>query len=135
MRQSRYGERSETLNDIDLTPMIDMVFILLIFFIVSTSFIRESGVVVERPAAQTAENQNAQVVIGIDAENTLWLEGNSVDIRALSPRVQQLLTEKSDLGIIVAADVLTNAGVLVEVLDLCRQAGVSNVSVATRKPQ
>lgn len=135
MRQSRYGERSETLNDIDLTPMIDMVFILLIFFIVSTSFIRESGVVVERPAAQTAENQNAQVVIGIDAENTLWLEGNSVDIRALSPRVQQLLAEKSDLGIIVAADVLTNAGVLVEVLDLCRQAGVSNVSVATRKPQ
>ncbi|MFV0348915.1 MAG: ExbD/TolR family protein [Halodesulfovibrio sp.] len=135
MRQFRYGERSETLNDIDLTPMIDMVFILLIFFIVSTSFIRESGVVVERPAAQTAENQNAQVVIGIDAENTLWLEGNSVDIRALSPRVQQLLAEKSDLGIIVAADVLTNAGVLVEVLDLCRQAGVSNVSVATRKPQ
>ncbi|WBF66289.1 biopolymer transporter ExbD [Desulfovibrio subterraneus] len=135
MRQSRYGERSETLNDIDLTPMIDMVFILLIFFIVSTSFIRESGVVVERPAAQTAENQNAQVVIGIDAENTLWLEGNSVDIRVLSPRVQQLLAEKSDLGIIVAADVLTNAGVLVEVLDLCRQAGVSNVSVATRKPQ
>lgn len=135
MRQSRYGERSETLNDIDLTPMIDMVFILLIFFIVSTSFIRESGVVVERPAALTSENQNAQVVIGIDAANTLWLEGNSVDIRALPPRVQQLLAEKSDLGIIVAADVRTNAGVLVEVLDLCRQAGVSNVSVATRKPQ
>ncbi|GFM36277.1 ExbD/TolR family protein [Desulfovibrio psychrotolerans] len=135
MRQSRYTDRSEMFNDIDLTPMIDMVFILLIFFIVSTSFIREAGVVVERPAAETAESQHVQIVIAIDADNMLWMEGSSIDIRSLGARVHTLRAENEELGIIVAADVRTRAGVLVEVLDLCRQAGVRNVSVATRKPQ
>jgi len=126
-------DREEIFNDIDLTPLIDMVFILLIFFIISSSFIKDAGIVVERPAAATGESQNAQVVIAIDADNILWMEGASIDIRSLSARVGQLLTEREDLGIIVAADVRTNAGLLVRVLDLCRQAGVDNVSVATKE--
>lgn len=132
MRHTRFSQRTEMFSDIDLTPMIDMVFILLIFFIVSTSFIREAGVVVERPSAKTAEAQQVQVVIAIDAENVIWMEGGSIDIRTLGARVGQLLVEKKDLGIIVAADVQTSAGMLVKVLDLCREAGVSNVSVATK---
>lgn len=127
-----HRDREEVFNDVDLTPLIDMVFILLIFFIISSSFIKDAGIVVERPAAATGEAQNAQVVIAIDADNILWMEGASIDIRSLSARVGQLLTERQDLGIIVAADVRTNAGLLVRVLDLCRQAGVSNISVATK---
>ena len=128
-----HRDRDEMFNDVDLTPLIDMVFILLIFFIISSSFIKDAGMVVERPSAATGESQNAQVVIAIDADNVLWMEGSSIDIRSLGTRVGQLLTEREDLGIIVAADVRTNAGLLVRVLDLCRQAGVTNVSVATKE--
>jgi len=128
-----HRDRDDLSNEVDLTPLIDMVFILLIFFIISSSFIKDAGIVVERPSAATGESQNAQVVIAIDADNILWMEGASIDIRSLSARVGQLLTERQDLGIIVAADVRTNAGLLVRVLDLCRQAGVTNVSVATKE--
>lgn len=133
MRQSRFTRREDGANEIELTPMIDMVFILLIFFIVSTSFIREAGVVVERPAASTGETQQVQVVIAIDSDNVLWMEGNTLDIRALGGRVSTMLADKDNLGIIVAADVRSNSGVLVRVLDTCRQAGVQDVSVATKE--
>ena len=133
MRRPRFRSREDGAHEIELTPMIDMVFILLIFFIVSTSFIREAGVVVERPAASTGEAQEVQVVIAIDADNVLWLEGDTVDIRALGGRVSAMLVDRDNLGIIVAADIRSNSGVLVRVLDLCRQAGVANVSVATKE--
>jgi len=133
MKRSFREQQAEVFNDLDLTPLIDMVFILLIFFIVSTSFIKEAGVVVERPSAVTGESQEAQMVIAIDAQNVVWMEGASVDVRALPARVGRLLAEREDLGIIVAADVRTNAGLLIKVLDLCRQAGVKNISVATKE--
>lgn len=128
-----HRDQEEIFNDVDMTPLIDMVFILLIFFIISSSFIKDAGIVVERPSAATGQSQNAQVVIAIDSDNILWMEGSSIDIRSLSARVGQLLTQQQDLGIIVAADVNTNAGILVRVLDLCREVGVANVSVATKE--
>lgn len=134
MRWSDRSNGSETSSDIDLTPMIDMVFILLVFFIVSTSFIKEAGVVIERPAAATATAQPAQVVVAIDADNVLWLEGNSTDIRAIPARMKQLLAQNSALSVIVAADVRSNSGILIRVVDLCRQAGIDDVSVATKDP-
>ncbi len=134
MRRLNRNELLETTADIDMTPMIDMVFILLVFFIVSTSFIKESGVVVERPAAQTGIAQEAQYVIAVDVSNTLWIEGQSIDIRTLPSRLEHLLADNNDLAIIVAADSRSNSGVLINVIDLCRQAGVTNVSVATKEP-
>lgn len=135
MRESRYRQRLEMFSAVDLTPMLDMVFILLIFFIVSASFIREPGIEVERPAASTAQVRPVQLVIAVDAANVLWIEGQSVDIRALQARVRELVLAQADLGVVVAADVRASAGVLVEVLDLCRRAGARDVGVATRKPQ
>lgn len=128
----RRSAQDEVVNDIDLTSMIDMVFILLIFFIVSTSFVKESGVVVERPAASSGEAQQVQVVVAIDSNNILWLEGETVDIRTLSAHMGRLLTEKDNLSVIVAADVQSSSGVLVKVIDMCRMAGVRDVSVATK---
>jgi len=133
MRWTRFSQREEGFSDIDLTPLIDMVFILLIFFIVSTSFIKEAGVTVERPTAKTAEAQQVQLVLALDADNVLWMEGSTVDIRTLPARMAELLAEKQDLGVVVAADVRSSSGVLVKVLDHCRQAGVRNISVATRE--
>ncbi len=118
-------------NDIDLTPLIDMVFILLIFFIVSTSFIRESGIVVERPAASTGESQSVQVIVGVDKDNIVWIEGKTIDVRTITARMKQFKTENEKLSVIVAADVRASAGVLIKVLDMCRLADVQNISVAT----
>ncbi len=132
MRRQRTQNTLGT-TDIDLTPLIDMVFILLIFFIVSTSFIRESGIVVERPAAETGETQNIQVVVGLDENNILWIEGKSIDIRTLTTRIKQMKAENENLAIIVAADVQANAGVLIKVIDMCRLGGVPDISVATKE--
>ena len=128
-----HRDQEDAFNDVDLTPLIDMVFILLIFFIISSSFIKDAGIVVDRPSAATGKAQSAHVVVAIDGDNVLWMEGASIDIRSLKARMGQLLTEREDLGVLVAADTRTNAGLLVKVLDLCRQAGVDNVSVATRE--
>ena len=134
MRRSNRNEWIETTADVDMTPMIDMVFILLVFFIVSTSFIKETGVVVERPAAKTGTAQQVQYVIAVDAENMLWLEGQSIDIRSLPTRLQQVVTGNAEPAIIVAADIRSSSGVLIQVIDLCRQAGITNVGVATKEP-
>ena len=134
MRRLRRLEAQEASPDIDLTPMMDMVFILLVFFIVSTSFIKQSGVVVERPSAATATVQKAQVVIAVDRANVLWMEGNSTDIQSLPRRLYQLKKESKELAVIVAADTQSNSGVMVQVIDLCRQAGIKDVSVATKNP-
>jgi len=133
-RRSSRADWFATNTEIDMTPMIDMVFILLVFFIVSTSFVREPGVVIERPAAHTGEAQEVQYVIAVDADNTLWFEGQSIDIRMLPSRLQQLVAENSKLAIIAAADIDSSSGVLIKVIDLCRRAGIANVSVATKKP-
>ncbi len=119
--------------DIDLTPLIDMVFILLIFFIVSTSFIRESGIVVERPAASSGESQSVQVIVGIDKDNVVWIEGKTIDVRSLTARMRQFKAENDKLAVIVDADVRANAGVLIKVLDMCRLADVQDISVATEE--
>ncbi len=134
MRRSNRSEWLASSTDIDMTPMIDMVFILLVFFIVSTSFVKESGIDIERPAAHTGEAQDVQYVISVDAYNTLWFEGESIDIRMLPARLRQLIAENGDFAIIAAADVKSNSGVLIKIVDLCRQAGIINVSVATKKP-
>ncbi len=127
----RKGQTAMNSSDIDLTPLIDMVFILLIFFIVSTSFIRESGIVVERPAASTGESQTVQVIVGIDKDNIIWIENKTVDIRTVTARMKQYKSENEKLAVIVAADERCNAGILIKVLDMCRLANVENVSVAT----
>lgn len=132
MRWRHRNEESDG-NDIDLTPLIDIVFILLIFFLVSTSFIKESGIVVERPAASTGEAQEIQVVISIDKNNIIWAEGQTVDLRSITGRMEQLKQENASLAVIVAADVSSNSGVLLKVIDMCRLAGISNVSVATKE--
>lgn len=134
MRRSFRDKPSADSSDVDLTPMMDMVFILLVFFIVSTSFIKEAGVVIERPAATTGQAQEAQVVVAIDAANVLWMEGQSIDIRALPTRLAQLYAENDQLAVIAAADVRSSSGVLVKVIDTCRQVGIRDVSVATKEP-
>jgi biopolymer transport protein ExbD len=121
-------ESSEAIN---LTPLIDMVFILLIFFLVTMSFIRESTVTVQRPKAATAVPQpNAAVIVTITADEQIWLNDVSVDIRLLRARLEQLGLANPAQAAIILADAQASTGLLVKVMDQLRLAGFVNISVA-----
>lgn len=123
-------------SEINMTPLIDMVFILLIFFIVTTSFVREAGVEVERPSAQSAETKaKASVILGLTSQGRVFVEGRSLDIRSVRAYMERFLAEMPEGSAVVVADKSSHTGALVQVLDQCRLAGVKNVSVAARKPQ
>lgn len=133
---SPYRKKRESSTGINMTPLIDMVFILLIFFIVTTSFAKESGVDVERPVANSAERkENVSVVVGIDPTGNIWLDGKSIDIRSVRSWMERFVAETPEGVVVVAADTKAESGILIKVLDACREADVKNVSVAARKPQ
>ncbi|MDD2760671.1 MAG: biopolymer transporter ExbD [Methylomonas sp.] len=125
-------ERDKDITDaINLTPLIDMVFILLIFFLVTTSFIRESSVEVQRPHAATALPQNnADLVLTISADEQIWLNDKAVDIRLLRARIEEQGLASASRSAIILADRLVSAGLLVKVMDQLRLAGFVNISVA-----
>ncbi len=121
-------------TEINMAPLIDMIFILLIFFIVTTSFVKESGVEVRRPTAQSAETQEkTNLIVGVTQEGTVYIEGQSVDVRAVRARMERFLAEMPDGSVVISADKESHTGVVVQVLDACRLAGVRNISIAARK--
>ena len=128
---SRGRTRNATV-DINMTPIIDMIFILLLFFIITASFVRESGIEVDRPIANTSESKNPSVIVGIDAGNVVWIDNQSIDIRSVRAWMARFLAESPEGIVVIAADTMTRSGILIQVLDACREAGVRNVSVATR---
>jgi len=118
--------------DIDMTPMLDIVFIMLIFFIVTTSFVKESGIDVNRPNAQTSETKaKGNIIIGIKANGDVWIDKRLVDIRAVRPNVARLHAENPLGSVIIAADRETRTHVLVQVMDQVRLAGITNAAIAT----
>jgi biopolymer transport protein ExbD len=134
-RRSLFNRRLDGEEDssdaINLTPLIDMVFILLIFFLVTTSFIHESTVAVRRPKAATATPaQNAEVVVTIAADEQIWLNNAAVDIRLLRARIEQLGLAGPTRSAIILADTQASTGLLVKVMDQLRLAGFANISVA-----
>ncbi|MFZ7110653.1 MAG: ExbD/TolR family protein [Desulfatiglandales bacterium] len=120
----------------EMTPLIDMVFILLIFFIVTTSFVRETGIEVKRPVASSATSkQNASLFIGISPEGRVYLEGKELDIRNVKPRMERFLADNPPGSVVIVADTSCPTGITVQVLDACRNAGIKDVSVATNLPK
>ena len=136
MESIRYSRRRRTsVRDLNITPLIDMVFILLIFFVVTTSFVKEAGVAVERPVAQTAEiKDKASLMIGVDAEGVIYIQGQSVDIRSIRARVEQYLAETPEGSVVIVADKTSQTGVVIRLLDACRLAGAKDLSIAAKKP-
>ena len=129
---SQFLVDEEEESQIDLTPMLDVVFIMLIFFIVTSTFVKESGVDVTRPAAETAAPADASSIqIGITANNQIWIDKREVDQRAVRANVEKGLAESPGAGVIIVADALSNTETLIEVMDQSRLAGAESVSVAT----
>ncbi len=121
-------------TDINMGPLIDMVFLLLIFFVVTTSFVKETGVDVTRATAATAEAKDANtVMVGINEDGEVFYDGRRVDVRSVRGLVERALAEDPTAGVIIVADRGSLTGVVVQVMDQCRLAGAANVSLAAER--
>jgi len=119
---------------IDMTPMLDIVFIMLIFFIVTASFVKESGITVVKPTAETATKRpKANIFIGIDNRGDIYMLKNKVDKDAVKAGLEDMLLENPESTVVIQADSRADAGVLLKVLDAAKAAGVKNVSVAAEE--
>jgi len=122
-------------SGIDLTPLIDMVFILLIFFMVTASFIRDSALPIERPSAHTATPPDQlATVVTVSADEQIWLGSDPVDIRQLRQRLEQPGTRTAAGTALILADRNSRTGLLVQVMDQLRLAGFTDISVAASQP-
>lgn len=131
MRQRFNLSQQQDDAEINMTPMLDVVFIMLIFFIVSTSFVRESGIDVNRPTADSSDAQNkAAVLIAISFDDDIWLDRKPLDIRMVRPAIERLRSEQSEVNVVIQADEQSSTGQLVSVIDQLRLAKVQ-YTVAT----
>jgi len=118
-------------QEINITPMLDVVFIMLIFFIVTASFVREAGIEVNKPSAQTAQPKTqANILIAIDAAGRIWIDRRQVDPRAVRANIERLHAENPQGTVVIQADADARTSDLVRVMDAARLAGVNDVAIA-----
>ncbi len=135
MRFRRVNQNNDS-AEIDMTPMLDIVFIMLIFFIVTTSFVKESGISINRPKASTAKNKNkASILIAISDTGEIWMQRRHIDIRSVRANVERLHAENPEGGVVIQADIESKSGLLVKVMDQVRLAGIYNISIAAKSGQ
>ena len=128
-------EDRESDNAIDLTPMLDVVFIMLIFFIVTATFIKESGVEVNRPDANTADKKdNTTVLVAINADNSIWIDKRRIDVRSVRANIERLHAESPEGGVVIQAYELASIKIFTAVLDAAREVvDYEKVVLATRQ--
>lgn len=132
----RFNRRSAAREDaqIDMTSMLDIVFIMLIFFIVTSSFVRESGVEVNRPQASNVASQaGAGIFIGITANNDIYIDKRMVDVERVQATLEHLLLSQPDASLVIQADEHAFNGTVVKVMDAANGAGVKGIALAVEK--
>jgi biopolymer transport protein ExbD len=130
----RRHARQEEDTAIDMTPMLDIVFIMLIFFIVTATFVKESGIDVTRPDAETAVKQSrVGILIAIRDNNEVWINRRQVDLAAVRANVERLHAENPQGGAVIQADKDAQTGTLIEIMDQVRLAGVGSISIAAEE--
>ncbi len=131
-RRNKAAEEEQ--NAIDLTPMLDVVFIMLIFFIVTASFVKEAGIEITRPEATTSVlKKNANILIAVSSNNEVWIDKSVVDLRAVKGAIERLHAENPKGAVVIQADDDSNIETLTKVAEAAREAGVLDVSVSTEK--
>ena len=116
---------------LNITPLIDMVFILLVFFAVNASFVKEAGVEVDRPSAKSAVSQDkANILIAITKQGQVWIDQKRVDVRSVRGHVERLHAENPEGSVVILADEAAETGLVIGGLDQARLAGIENVAIA-----
>jgi len=135
MKKHLYTQGSaETRVDINMSPLVDCIFLLLIFFIVTSSFVKETGIQVTRPRAISSQDlERMSVQIGIAADGTIYFNGDTIDINRLRGIVTRQLTQSRQPSVVIISDKTVPSGRLIEVIDECKLAGAKQVSIATEK--
>ena len=126
--------KEEDESAIDMTPMLDVVFIMLIFFIVTASFVNESGLDVNRPPTSDEpppETENLNIVFRVSESNELTFEGRHIDVRAVRANVERMHAEKPEAKVIVSAHPKSKTEMFALISDQAREAGVYDVSLST----
>ncbi len=118
---------------INLTPMLDVVFIMLIFFIVTATFIKETGIEVDRPDATMALERPTPILIAVNDNNEIWIDRKQVEPGEVRLEIEQMLTENPRGNVVVQSDRRSSVKLLVEIANAAREAGVENVSVSTER--
>lgn len=121
-------------SQVDMTPMLDIVFIMLIFFVVTASFVKESGIDVNRPEAETAVTQDrANIFVAIDADGGIWINRRRIDHAQIRANIERLHAENPQGSVVIQADERAVTEHLVAVMDAARAAGVFNISIAAEQ--
>jgi biopolymer transport protein ExbD len=129
MRRRRTRTMEET--EVNVTPMLDVVFIMLIFFIVTASFVKEAGIDVNRPDAATAERkERGNILVAIAENGQIWINKRQVDPRAIRANIERMHAENPQGSVVIQADRNSKSGLIVQVMDASRLAGVYEVSIA-----
>ena len=117
--------------EINITPMLDIVFIMLIFFIVTASFTRETGVVVDKPLAdQAVALQNGTILIAVRPSGDIWMENRQVEMNEVRQMVERATSENPEGSVVIVADKGARIGTVTQVMDRVRLAGVESVSIS-----
>jgi biopolymer transport protein ExbD len=135
MKQHFQNMMDEEEATIDMTPMLDVVFIMLIFFIVTASFVKEAGIDVNRPEAATAvKKDRANILVAISDKGDIWINKRKIDVRAVQANIERLYAENPQGTVVIQADKKSTTEVLIKVMDAARAAGISDVSIAAQEP-
>ncbi len=132
----RLGKRQSKIEEaqIDLTSMLDIVFIMLIFFIVTSSFVRESGVEVNRPQASNVSSQkDAGIFVAITSANDIYIDKRLIDAERVEATLEHMLLEQPEASLVIQADEHAYNGTVVKVMDAAKGAGVKSIALAAEK--
>ena len=130
----RKKRREEEESEINITPMMDIVFIMLIFFIVTTSFIKETGINPNRPEAETAiRAEQGNILIAIAPNDQIWMNMGPIELEAVKIMVEAAHAENPESSVVVVADELASTGLVLDVMDQIRSSGISKISLSARE--
>lgn len=134
MRRFRHSQSAEAPSEINISPLIDVVFLLLIFFIVTTVFIEETGIEVSKPRAASSEDLEKQaILLAVSSEGRVWQGGREIGLDGVRAVVAALLEDDETTPVIIRSDAVTTTEATVRVIDAAKLAGAKSVSLATEK--
>lgn len=130
----RLRQKNHQVDSLDLSPLIDMVFILLIFFMVTTTFVKDMKVDLNRPAAASASPSDSKVIrVYIDSANEVYVDNQPIKVWALQSKLRDMLRTSADKSVLVVSDSNIPVNSLIDVVDECRMSGAKEVAVSTTK--
>ena len=129
--RKRKPDKSDDEWEINITPMLDIVFIMLIFFIVTTSFVREPGINPQRPFAEVAQTkERANILIAVSNADRVWMNNRPVAIHAIRHLVESARLENPQSSVVIVADQAASTGLVLDLMDHVRAAGVTSIALA-----